>query len=130
MIKLNLIFNKKTDQGLDSFYITTEKNEEIPLDLFYFTELNHSNIGEENSQCDLSEILSRPAIPIEHNIQTPSTQSTQNVPTETVNEQLIWKIEAQLSAIKSLVKCEISIIDEKLNTFSRHLKSRFKKLRS
>ena len=33
MIKLNLIFNKKTDQGLDSFYITIEKNEEIPLDL-------------------------------------------------------------------------------------------------
>ena len=25
MIKLNLIFNKKTDQGLDSFYKTTEK---------------------------------------------------------------------------------------------------------
>ena len=25
MINLNLIFNKKTDQGLDSFYKTTEK---------------------------------------------------------------------------------------------------------
>ena len=35
MIKLNLIFNKKTDQGLDSLYKTTEKNEEIPLDLSY-----------------------------------------------------------------------------------------------
>ena len=64
MIKLNLIFNKKTDQGLDSFYKTKEKNEEIPLDLSYFTESNHSNIGEENSQYDLSEILSQPAIPI------------------------------------------------------------------
>ena len=50
MIKLNLIFNKKTDQGLDSLYKTTEKNEEIPLDLSYLTESNHSNIGEENSQ--------------------------------------------------------------------------------
>ena len=86
MIKLNLIFNKKTDQGLDSFYKTTEKSEEIPLDLSYLTESNHSNIGEENSQYDLSEILSQSTIPIEQNIQTPSIQSTQNVPTETVNE--------------------------------------------
>ena len=38
MIKLNLIFNKKTNQGLDSFYKTTGKNEEIPLDLSYLTE--------------------------------------------------------------------------------------------
>ena len=49
MIKLNLTFNKKTDQGLDPFYKTTEKNEEITLDLSYITESNHSNIGEENS---------------------------------------------------------------------------------
>ena len=86
MIKLNLIFNKKADQGLDSFYKTTQKNEEIPLDLSYLTESNHSNIGEENSQYDLSEILSQPAIPLEQNIQTPSIQSTQNVLTETVSE--------------------------------------------
>ena len=90
-LKRNLIFNKKTDQGLDLLYIT-EKNEEIPLALSYLTESNHSNIEEENSQYDLSEILSQPAIPIEQNIQTPSIQSTQNVPTETVNEQLTWKI--------------------------------------
>ena len=49
MINLNLIFNKKTDQGLDSFYKTIEKDDEIPLHLSYLTESNHSNIGEENS---------------------------------------------------------------------------------
>ena len=118
MIKLNLIFNKKTDQGLDSLYKTTEKNEEIPLDLSYLTESNHSNTGEEDSQYDLSEILRQPAIPIEQNIQTPSIQSTQNVLTETLNEQFLWKIEAQLSVLKSLVNCEISIINKRLNTFS------------
>ena len=128
MINLNLIFNKKTDQGLDSFYKTTEKDDEIPLDLLYLTEPKHSNVGEENSQYDLSEILGQPAIPIERNIQTPSIQSTQNVPTETVNEQLIWKIEAQLSALKSLVNCEISIIDKRLNTFSDTLNHVLKKL--
>ena len=128
MIKLNLIFNKKTDQGLDSFYKTTEKSEEIPLDLSYLTESNHSNIGEENSQYDLSEILSQPTMPIEQNIETPSIQSTQDVPTETVNEKLIWKIEAQLLALKGLVNCEISIIDKRLNTFSDTLNHVLKNL--
>ena len=37
MINLNLIFNKKTDQGLDSFYKTTEKDDEIPLGLSHIT---------------------------------------------------------------------------------------------
>ena len=44
----------------------------IPLDLSCLTESNHSNIGQKNSQYDLSEILSQPAIPIERNIQKPS----------------------------------------------------------
>ena len=48
-------------------------------------------------------------------------QSTQNAPTETVNEQLIWELLAQLSALKSLVNCEISILDKRLNTFSDSL---------
>ena len=55
-------------------------------------------------------------------------QSTQNVPTKTVNEQLIWKKKAQLSALKSLVNCEILIIDKKLNTFSETLNHVLKKL--
>ena len=37
MINLNLIFNKKIDQGLDSFYKTTEKDDEIPLGLSHIT---------------------------------------------------------------------------------------------
>ena len=74
-------------------------------------------IGEENSQYNLSEILNQPARPIERNIQTPSIQSTQNVPTETVKEQFNWKIAAQLSTLKSLVICKISIIGERLITF-------------
>ena len=51
IINLNLIFNKKTDQVLDSFCKATEKD--IPRDLSYLIESNHSNIGEENSQYDL-----------------------------------------------------------------------------
>ena len=85
----SLNFNKKTDQGLDPFYKTTERDDEIPLNLSYLIESNQSNIGEENFQYDFSETLSKPAIPTERNIQVPSMQSTQNVPTETVYEQLV-----------------------------------------
>ena len=68
------------------FYKTTEKDDEITLDLLYLAESNHPDIGEENSQYDHSEILSQPAIPIERNMQTPSIQSTQNIPTTTYLE--------------------------------------------
>ena len=37
----------------------------------------------------------------------PFTQSTQNVPMETVNEQFIWKTEAWLSASKSLINLQV-----------------------
>ena len=107
MINLNLIFTKKTDQGLDSFCKTIEKDDEMPLNISYLTKSNHSNTRKDNSQYDLSEILNQSTIPIERNIQTSSMQSTQNVPTETLIQQFIWKIEAQLSALKGLVNCEI-----------------------
>ena len=61
------------------FYKTTEKDDEITLDLLYLAESNHPDIGEENSQYDHTEILSQPTIPIERNIQTPSIKSTQNI---------------------------------------------------
>ena len=59
-----------------------------------------------------------------------SIQSTQKVPTETVNEQLIWKIEAQLSTLKILVNCEVSIIRKRHNTFSDSLNHLKKELNS
>ena len=128
MINLNLVFNKKTGQRLDSFSKTIKKDDDIQLNLSYLTELNHSNIGEENSQYNLSEILSQPGIPIEINIRTQSIQSTQNFHTEIANKKLIWKIEAQLSAFKSLVNCEFSIIDKRHNTFLQTLKHVLKNL--
>ena len=55
-------------------------------------------------------------------------QSTQNIPTHTANEQITWKIETQLPALKSLVNCKNSIIDERLNTFSDTLNHILKNL--
>ena len=36
---------------------------------------------------------------------------------ETINEKLIWKIEARLSALNRLVNCQTRIIDKKVDTF-------------
>ena len=82
-----MIKKKKTDQGLDSFYKTIEKGNEIPLDLSYLTESNHSNLEEENSQHDFSEILNQLAIPTDRN--TNIVQFTLNVLMETEIEQFI-----------------------------------------
>ena len=69
-----------------------------------------------------------PAITIETKTQTLPFKSTRKVPTETVNEQLIWKIEAQLSALKSLVNCKNSITDKRLIIFSDTLSHILKNL--
>ena len=66
----------------------------MPRDLSYLTESNHSNIGEENSQYDFFEMLPQSGISIERNLQTPSIQSAQNVPTEIVIGKFIWKTKA------------------------------------
>ena len=71
----------------------------MPLEPSYLTELNYSNIKGENSQYVLPGILTQTAIPIEKNIETQSIQFTKNVLMETVNENVILKIEAELSAL-------------------------------
>ena len=98
MTNLNLIVNEKTDQARIRFK-TTEKKREDTTRPFLTYRNKPFKYRRREFQYDLSEILSQPAIPIELNIQTRSIQTTQNVSTENVNEQLIWKIEAQLSAL-------------------------------
>ena len=62
MINKKLIYNKKTDQGLDSLYKNTEIDYETPLDLSYLSESRNSNNFEEDF-CNLSQILSQQFIP-------------------------------------------------------------------
>ena len=98
IINLNLIFNKKRDQGLDLFYKTTEQDDEIPPDLYYLTQSNHSNIGKENSQCNIWNFESVYYTNWKK-YGAPSIQSIRSVPTETVTEQFIWKLEPTVSAL-------------------------------
>ena len=49
MINKKLIYNKKTDQGLDSLYKNNEIDDETPLDLSYLSESKTSNNFEEDT---------------------------------------------------------------------------------
>ena len=53
MINEKLIYNKKTDQGLDSLYKNTEIDNETPLDSSYLSEPKNWNNFEENTFCNL-----------------------------------------------------------------------------
>ena len=128
MIELKLIYNKKTDQGLDSFYKTTEKDNETPLDLSYLAESTHSDTPEEETFCNLSKIFSHPSIPNIKNINTPVEKTVNTNEDKTSNEKHMLKTEAKISALTSLIDCEISEIDKKVNSFSETLNQILKDL--
>ena len=71
MINKKLIYNKKTNQGLDSLYKNTEIDDETPLDLSYLSESKNTNNFEENTFCNFSQILSQQFIPQAKDLETP-----------------------------------------------------------
>ena len=70
MINKKLIYNKKTDQGLDSLYKNTEIDDETPLDLSYLSESKTSNNFEEDTFSNWSQILSQQFIPQAKDLET------------------------------------------------------------
>ena len=95
LIELKLIYNKKTDQGLDSFYKTTEKDNETPLDLSYLAESTHSDTPEEETFCNLSKKFSQPSIPNIKNVNTPVEKKVNTNEDKTSNEKHMLKTEAK-----------------------------------
>ena len=128
MIELKLIYNKKTDQGLDSFYKTKEKDNETPLDLLYLAESTHSDTPEEETFCNLSKIFSQPSIPNIKNVNTPVEKTVNTNEDKTSNEKHMLKTEAKISALRSFIDCAISEIDKKVNSFSETLNQILKDL--
>ena len=128
LIELKLIYNKKTDQGLDSFYKTTEKDNETPLDLSYLAESTHSDTPEEETFCNLSKISSHPSIPNIKNVNTPVEKTVNTNEDKTSHEKHMLKTEAKISALRSFIDCEISEIDKKVNSFSETLNQILKDL--
>ena len=121
MINKKLVYNKKTDNGLDPLYKNIEKDDETPLDCSYLSESKNSNTFQEEPFCNLSQILTQPPIPIAKDLETPTEKGEVVTKDNVVNEKITLKFEAKISAIKNYIDCEFSEINKKLNLFSESM---------
>ena len=121
MINKKLVYNKKTDNGLDPLYKNIEKDDETPLDCSYLSESKNSNTFEEEPFCNLSQMLTQPPIPIAKDLETPTEKVEVVTKDNVVNEKITLKFEAKISAIKNYIGCEFSEINKKLNLFSESM---------
>ena len=103
MINKKLVYNKKTDNGLDSLCKNIEKDDETPLDCSYLSESKNSNTFEEEPFCNLSQILTQPPIPIAKDLETPAEKVEVVTKDNVVNEKITLKFEAKISAIKNYI---------------------------
>ena len=71
MIDKKLIYNKKTDQGLDSFYQNMETADEAPLDSSYLSESKNSNNFEKESLFNLTKMLDQSSNPPARDMERP-----------------------------------------------------------
>ena len=118
LVNCKLIVNKKTHTGLGSYHLTTDLQSEFPtaVDEESQTE-NQNDVHEENlNEHGCSLILENNILPI--NINTPNLSDTMN---KSLLSQNKCKVEAQVTALKSCVKCEISSIINKIESLFERL---------
>lgn len=114
MINKKVIFNKKTDKGLDSFYQNRDIDDITPLDFSYLFETKTSKNFEEEAYCNLTKTLEKSSIPQAKDFETPF-EKTEILGRENFTiERLKLKFEAKISTMKNYVDCEFSEINEKL----------------
>ena len=127
LVKKYIIFNKPIAQGLDSYFIVNAKDN---------SEVTDSNIGNGNvdsssnissdinktSSNENTKIIDNINPPLLHNIDTPLLVKHGQSNTELqALKNYILKIEAQMSALKSHVKGELSTLANKTETMSLNL---------
>ena len=124
LMKDNLIINKKTTSGFDSFF-----RNDAPLN-----EETMPNIIIDNSQDNDEVIIDELVFPLQttpqlHNeIDTPSLQNSFTPAKKTESDMSTVKIEALITAVKSYVSCKISIIHDKLTSFCEHINKKLSNL--
>ena len=119
LMKENLIINKKTPSGFDSFFRNNAPlNEETSA---------MSSAIEDKSQdkneviLDESVTFCHPAPQVHNDTDTPLPQNTFTPAKKPKSDMSTVKIEALITAQKSYVSCEISMINAKLTSFSEHI---------
>ena len=117
LMKENLIINKKTPSGFDSFF-----RNNAPLN-----EETMSSAMEDKSQDknevtrDESVTFCHPTPQVHNDTDTPLPQNTFIVAQKPESDMSTVKIEALIMALKSYVSCEISMINAKLTSFFEHI---------
>ena len=125
LVNKNIIFNKPTAQGLNSYFIVNAKENSEVTD----TTIGNENVGSNSSiSSDINklssnkntEIVDNISAPLSHNINPPILVKHGQSNTELqALKNYVLKIEAQMSALKSHVKCELSTLANKTETMSQ-----------
>ena len=113
LMKENLIINKKTPSGFDSFFRNNAALNEETM----------SSAIEDKSQ-DKNEVILDKSVTFCHpapQVHTPLPQNTFTPAKKPESDMSTVKIEAVITALKSYVSCEISMINAKLTSFSEYI---------
>ena len=115
LIDLKLVINKKTPNGLDSFFLTNDLQTDPTTNT-----LERSDVRTEqntNESFNISKATQNtPLLPID--IEIPHSHNLIN---KWDPLQSILKAEVQISALKSYVKCEISGLNNKMDYLNERL---------
>ena len=118
LMKENLIINKKTPSGFDSFF---RKN--APLNEETMSSVTVDKNQDKNEVIlDQSVTFCHPTPQVHNDTDTPLSQNTFTPAKKPESDMLTVKIEALITALKSYVSCEISMINAKLTSFSEQIK--------
>ena len=137
LVKLNLVMNKKTPQGLDSFYRTSHNEiftcqmenvstkENTTNSLTTGKEMN--NITEENFFSELlssqtppnrTQNINETCPPVNQTLTTPHPDNIMaNDTNSSTPRSTTWKYEAKISALKSYIQRELSALHNKIDRY-------------
>ena len=123
-MKDNLIVNKKTASGFDSFF-----RNDAPLNEDTMPNVIIDNRQDKNEVIiDESVTPSQPTPQLHNDIDTPPLQNSFTLVKKPELDMSTVKIEALITALKSYVSCEISMIHDKLTSFCEHINKKLSNL--
>ena len=117
LIKENLIINKKTPSGFDSFF----RNNASQNDETMSSVIVDKNQDKNEVILDESVTFCHPTPQVHNDTDAPLPQNTFTPAKKPESDMSTVKIEALITALKSYVSCEISMINAKLTSFSEHI---------
>ena len=117
LMKENLIINKKTTSGFDPFFRNNALlNEESMPNVIV-------DKSQDKNELIIDELVTfcHPTPQLHNNVDTSLLQNTFTPAKKPESDMSTGMIEARITALKSYARCEISMINAKLASFSEHI---------